>query len=43
MKVCSFYIKSEKKLVNNNFKADYFIKKQKIYVKEDEEGVFCTE
>ena len=41
MKVFSFYIKRRKKCVNNDFKGDYFIKKQeKIYVIEDEEGVF---
>ena len=37
-------MKRRKKRVNNDFKEDYFIEKQeKIYVKEDEEGVFCTE
>ena len=35
------YIIYRKKRVNNDFKEDYFIEKQeKIYVIEDEEGVF---
>ena len=41
MKVFSIYIKQRKKRDNNDFKGDYFNKKQeKIYVIEDDEGVF---
>ena len=40
IKVFSFYIKRRKKRVNNDFKGDYFIEKQKVHVIEDKDGVF---
>ena len=41
MKGFSFNIERRKKRVNNEFKGDYFSEKQeKIYIIEDEQGVF---